>query len=259
MATNLRSARLPFRILQCNFAYNIGMVALTNNSATLFPSPIRVRAQDHRYRFGAKHCSKSNSRASLRESTYDECDRSESCSRDPMSYWGSPFNIYEYADGAPTNVSDPSGLACVGKDPNCAACDAAAALCFTIVGALCAKDLLEIPKCAVSWIPWWEIDRPGPPPVKIWVPHPCGFIQPPGSPARWACCATFAVGECAIKLTWCGVIWRTCYQHFNCDQNGQNPDIEPDNPPVALAFQMKESTANYTNSISATFPFVNPR
>jgi hypothetical protein len=67
-----------------------------------------VRAQDHRYRFGAKHCSKSNSRASLRESTYDECDRSESCSKDPIGYADSLCQ-FEYVNSQPLINSDWTG------------------------------------------------------------------------------------------------------------------------------------------------------
>ncbi len=82
------------------------MVALTKKSAKFPQGPLRVRAQDHRYRLGAKWCSKSNCQADLREATYDECDRLESCSKDPIGY-GDGLNRYT-AYFVPGNV-DPSG------------------------------------------------------------------------------------------------------------------------------------------------------
>jgi hypothetical protein len=109
LATNLRSARLPFRILQFNFAYNIGMVALINNSASLSPSPLRVRAQNHRYRLGAGRCSKSNTQANLRVATYDDCNRLESCSKDPIGF-ADGANPYSYVGNTPFIANDPDGL-----------------------------------------------------------------------------------------------------------------------------------------------------
>jgi hypothetical protein len=68
------------------FGYNSCMVALTKKSPNLPQRPLRVRAQNHRYRLGAEPCSKSNSQANLREATYAECDRLESCSKDPIGF-----------------------------------------------------------------------------------------------------------------------------------------------------------------------------
>ena len=42
--------------------------------------------------------------------TYDNRGRLESCSRDPIGYVGSPWNLYEYVDGMPLIATDPLGL-----------------------------------------------------------------------------------------------------------------------------------------------------
>jgi hypothetical protein len=82
------------------------MVALTNISANFPQGPLRVRAQDHRYRLGAECCSKSNSQANLREATYTECNRLESCSKDPIGHAG---GANFYASYFVMTGIDPSG------------------------------------------------------------------------------------------------------------------------------------------------------
>jgi hypothetical protein len=99
------------------FGYNHCMVALTNKSANFPQRPLRVRAQNHRYRLRAERCSKSSGRANLREATYAECDRLESCSKDPIGYWDS-FSLYEAT--FPLSGTDPSGLICQDKKRPCA-------------------------------------------------------------------------------------------------------------------------------------------
>jgi hypothetical protein len=84
------------------------MVALTNNSATLSPTPLRVRAQNHRCGLGALRCSKSHTQASLREATYAECNRLESCSKDPIGYAGG-LSSYTLSASA-LDAIDPFGL-----------------------------------------------------------------------------------------------------------------------------------------------------
>jgi hypothetical protein len=86
------------------------MVALTKKSAKFPQGPLRVRAQDHRYRLGAKWCSKSNCQADLREATYAECDRLESCSKDPIGYMDG-YGLYCAFSSRPYSYVDPSGLA----------------------------------------------------------------------------------------------------------------------------------------------------
>jgi hypothetical protein len=93
------------------FGYNSCMVALTKKSANFPQRPIRVRAKNHRYRLGAERCSKSNSRANLRRPTYDECNRLESCSKDPVGYKDGP-SLFSYVQNRPLSLIDPMGLAC---------------------------------------------------------------------------------------------------------------------------------------------------
>ncbi len=92
-----------------NFAYNIGMVAFVIKSWVLSPSTSRERAHNHGYSFGADCCSKSIGRGILREVRYDKSNRLESCSRDPIGYEGSEWNLYEYVSSTPTLLSDPTG------------------------------------------------------------------------------------------------------------------------------------------------------
>jgi hypothetical protein len=68
-----------------------------------------VRAQDHRYSLSAVRCSKSSSQGNLREATYDECDRLESCSKDPIGY-ADGNSLYESMGANPSTLNDPSGL-----------------------------------------------------------------------------------------------------------------------------------------------------
>jgi hypothetical protein len=89
------------------FGYNSCMVALTKKSANLPQGPLRVRAQDHRYRLGAQRCSKSISRGNLREASYDECFRLGSCSKDPIGYEDGA-NLMRANFGMA--FTDPSGL-----------------------------------------------------------------------------------------------------------------------------------------------------
>ena len=66
-------------------------------------------AQNHTYVFGAERCSKSSEPSQLAPSTYDECERLESCSRDPIGFYGGYWNIYSYVRGTPTVTNDPFG------------------------------------------------------------------------------------------------------------------------------------------------------
>jgi hypothetical protein len=91
------------------FGYNSCMVALTNISANFPQRPLRVRAHNHRYRLGAERCSKSNSQASLRKATYDESNRLEACSKDPIGYQEG-FSTFEYVGSQPCTYIDPEGL-----------------------------------------------------------------------------------------------------------------------------------------------------
>jgi hypothetical protein len=91
--------------------YNLQMVALAENLETKFENPLRGRAQNHRYRLGAECCSKSNSQGILPQTTYAECNRLESCSKDPIGYTDG-FGAYQnyFAPSA----TDPLGW-CAAK------------------------------------------------------------------------------------------------------------------------------------------------
>lgn len=58
---------------------------------------------------GAKRCPKSNGQASLRVATYNESFRLGTCSRDPVGFEGSEWNLYEYCSGRALNGFDPLG------------------------------------------------------------------------------------------------------------------------------------------------------
>ena len=64
------------------------MVAFSENLEIESENPPRVRAQNHTYRSGAERCSNLSGQANLRGVTYDEFEQLESCSRDPIGYYG---------------------------------------------------------------------------------------------------------------------------------------------------------------------------
>jgi hypothetical protein len=109
LATETRSYDLGIETIHpmC-FGYNSCMVALANNSATLPKHPLRVRAQNHTYRLGAWLCSKSISQAKLRGATYGECNRLESCSKDPIGYVDGLLS-YAMVGNSPLVFLDPLG------------------------------------------------------------------------------------------------------------------------------------------------------
>jgi len=146
--------------------------------------------------------------------------RTESFTRDPIGYKGSPFDLYEFLDTSPLQKYDPMGLD--PDDPACRACDAVAAACYTVAGMFCALDLAEIPLCISHFFPWMDIPTLIPP-CRTRVPHPCTLFQPPGSPARIACCVGIAVGKCALELGVCTVVWQQCYRTFDCYGPPQPP------------------------------------
>jgi hypothetical protein len=92
------------------FGYNPCMVALTNITADFPQTALRGRAQNHRYRLGAEHCSKFISQANLRKATYGECKRLGSCSKDPIGFEGGAICVYEFVSGRALAEVDPSGL-----------------------------------------------------------------------------------------------------------------------------------------------------
>ena len=67
-------------------------------------------AQNHRYILSAIGHSKSNGQAGLRGATYDETNRLESCSKDPIGFLSGDGGLYRYLFSCPTVSTDPSGL-----------------------------------------------------------------------------------------------------------------------------------------------------
>ena len=53
--------------------------------------------------------SKSLSRVEIWLVIYESCDGLESCSRDPIGYEGSPWSLYEFVGGNPSNYMDATG------------------------------------------------------------------------------------------------------------------------------------------------------
>ena len=87
------------------------MVLLAEKTADLTAIALRVRAQNHSCRLSAARLAKSKGQASLRGATYDEINRLESCSRDPIGYEGSQWNLFEYVRSSSLRLTDPSGKA----------------------------------------------------------------------------------------------------------------------------------------------------
>ena len=69
-----------------------------------------ARAKNHSGMSGRFRSNSTTSCRVKRTCTYDSQTRLESCSRDPIGYEGSPWNLYEYVSGSPTANFDPTGL-----------------------------------------------------------------------------------------------------------------------------------------------------
>jgi hypothetical protein len=203
------------------------MVALTNISATFPQRPLRVRGQNHTYRLGAELCSKSSSRANLRGATYAECNRLESCSKDPILFTGSPFNLYEYTFASPINYGDPTGLACVGNDPpECKACDAVLAAGWSIATWLCVEAWLHFGECMIGHGPWR---------------FACFWVPPTH---KVACCATIATAKCLIYYGAAAYAYYLC-KKANCPGwNGVPPAGPTPGPPPPHAIALNAKIAD---------------
>ena len=86
------------------------MVALAQQFAFAAERTLRFFARHHTHGLGSALCSKLNVKANLRRLIYDGCEQLESCSRDPILYEGSRWNLYQYVDGRPLVAVDFSGL-----------------------------------------------------------------------------------------------------------------------------------------------------
>jgi RHS repeat-associated protein len=105
----------PFSI--CS-RYNLDMVALSQEFEVSGEYAQRFFASHHTYKSGSTRCSKSSIRRGLRRRIYDECDQLESCSKDPIDFQGSKWNLYRYVGNAPLHRIDPSGLAIIRVEFN---------------------------------------------------------------------------------------------------------------------------------------------
>ena len=118
---------LPGLHERASYLQTIGVqsAAITYNSPIISawsPSPrtsrsdrkLASRAQKkHTCRLTAISRSKSNGQPSLRGATYDESNRLECCSRDPIGY-RSGINVFRYCRNRVASLVDPTGLVDIG-------------------------------------------------------------------------------------------------------------------------------------------------
>jgi hypothetical protein len=70
---------------------------------------LRARGEDRSCISGASRCSLRANLRVKRTCSYESRARLESCSRDPIGFWGSMWLLYEYVSARPLNRLDPSG------------------------------------------------------------------------------------------------------------------------------------------------------
>jgi hypothetical protein len=98
-----------------------GMVAIADRAQTI-PSTPAPRARGQRGRSGWRQNFRGNpsDKRPFQRPSPSQQSRLGSCSRDPVGYEGSEWNLYEYVGGRPTVAMDPSGRFDVlvpGSDP----------------------------------------------------------------------------------------------------------------------------------------------
>ena len=76
----------------------------------VFKKCLLARAENRTAISAASTCVSSTSCRLKRTCTYESRTRLESCSRDPIGYEGSEWNLYEYVQGSPALLVDPSGM-----------------------------------------------------------------------------------------------------------------------------------------------------
>lgn len=86
------------------------MVAFALNTEPLFKTATRARGQDRSYVNRTSPRTNSPAHANLREAAYVGSVRLGTCSKDPIGYDGSEWNLYEYVKSSPAFVNDPMGL-----------------------------------------------------------------------------------------------------------------------------------------------------
>jgi len=87
----------------------VSMVIFAENTEHYVKTSPRARGQDRSCTLSALRCSKLSPHAALRERATQKDAQLGSCSRDPIGFEGSQWNLNEYVNGAPTNRFDPYG------------------------------------------------------------------------------------------------------------------------------------------------------
>ena len=121
------------------------------------------------------------------------------CSRDPIYYYGSPYNLFEYVSASPLNHSDPSG------EVKCSTCNKIQIGCHILATAGCIECLFHCSHW--SWM--------------------CG-------PHAMTCCLAFCAADCAILHTACYIIGTECRKDCepdDCEEGGDGPEPTPDPVP----------------------------
>ena len=85
------------------------MLAAPKKSQRRQPHQRLARGGDRRYTSDASPCVSPTACRPKRTCTYESCTRLESCTRDPIGYEGSPWNLYEFVSSSPVQNVDPSG------------------------------------------------------------------------------------------------------------------------------------------------------
>ena len=88
-----------------------GMVAFVEITEVSAHSPPRARGQDRSHTFCDSQPTKPNESLVPSTANYPGNARLGTCSRDPIGYEGSPWNLYEYVLSAPITGTDSEGLA----------------------------------------------------------------------------------------------------------------------------------------------------
>ena len=209
----------------CQSRTILGMVAIAPNAEPL-PKPMPRAQANRRPISDASRCAKSNEPTRLRRARQVGRVRLVTCSRDPIGYEGSKWNLFEYVASNPLHGTDPMG------EDACDVCDAAQAACHILAGVECALGLAtEAADCAFSPFPTLYFRCPG----RKWpfglipiMPHPCAFFFPvPGSPPRIACCFGWEAFECGLKHWICYSAGVKCRKRYGCGKNPPPPTVPP--------------------------------
>ena len=136
-------------------AYNNGMLTAPKNSGQRSPhNRAHTRGGDRSHASAAFSCTSSTTCRAKRTCTYENRTRLESCSRDPIGYEGSPWNLYSIGGSRPANIVDPYGLSIEWPPGSCEPPSL--------------EDLLPL--------------EPPPPPPPLFPPNMPNPLQPPPPP-----------------------------------------------------------------------------